>query len=539
MQKPIYLHQDYTLNEEGYQLKLPLNLETIIPADDSVRLLSQFVEAMDLTDLYSTYERINTVSPRTLLKIVLYSYMNGDYSSRSMELNCKRDINFMYLLEGKPVPDHATFARFRSIHFAPCAKRILAEMSALLYELGEVSGETIFIDGTKIEACANKYTFVWKKAVTKNHEKLLIKIAALIAECEQLYGIQIVHGDTVKMKHVKRLRKKLYALKQEENIEFVHGIGKRKSPLQKSIETLEGYLERLKGYTKKLHICGKRNSYSKTDPDATFMRMKEDAMGNGQLKPAFNLQHGVDSEYIVWLTTGPQPADATTLIPFLKETEEYLAFKYQKFMEEAGYESEENYVFLDQNQQLAFIKPSNYEISKKRTYKNDIGRIENMDYDEKSDAYICKNGKQLSFTHVRRSKSKTGYVSEKSIYQCEECKDCPYKKECIKGNNCKTPIEGRNKVLSVAKTFLKYREEDLERILSDEGILLRINRNIQAEGSFGELKQDMGFRRYLSRGTSNVLAESVLLAMAKNVNKLHNKIQKGKTGKHLFPLKSA
>ena len=539
MRKPIYLHQDYTLNEEGYQLKLPLNLETIIPADDSVRLLSQFVEAMDLTDLYSTYERINTVSPRTLLKIVLYSYMNGDYSSRSMELNCKRDINFKYLLEGKPVPDHATFARFRSIHFAPCAKRILAEMSNLFYELGEVSGETIFIDGTKIEACSNKYTFVWKKAVTKNQEKLLIKIAALIAECEQLYGIQIIHGDTVKMKHVKRLRKKLYALKQEENIKFVHGIGKRKSPLQKSIETLEEYLERLKGYTKKLHICGKRNSYSKTDPDATFMRMKEDAMGNGQLKPAFNLQHGVDSEYIVWLTIGPQPTDTTTLIPFLKETEEYLAFKYQKIIADAGYESEENYVFLDQNQQLSFIKPSNYEISKKRTYKNDIGRIENMDYDEKSDSYICKNGKQLSFTHVRRSKSKTGYVSEKNIYQCEECKDCPYKKECIKGNNCKIPIEERNKVLSVAKTFLKYREEDLERILSDEEILLRINRSIQAEGSFSEMKQDMQFRRYLSRGTSNVLAESVLLAMAKNVNKLHNKIQKGKTGTHLFPLKSA
>ena len=263
MRKPIFLHKNYTLNEEGYQLKLPLNLETIIPVDDSVRLLSQFVEAMDLTDLYSTYERVNTVSPRTLLKIVLYSYMNGDYSSRSMELNCKRDINFMYLLESKPVPDHATFARFRSIHFAPCAKRILAEMSNLLYDLGEISGETIFIDGTKIEACANKYTFVWKKAVTKNQKKLLIKIADFIAECEQLYGIRIVYGDTVKMKHVKRLRKKLYALKQEENIKFVHGIGRRKSPLQKSIETLEDYLEHLKGYTKKLYICGSRNSFQK------------------------------------------------------------------------------------------------------------------------------------------------------------------------------------------------------------------------------------------------------------------------------------
>lgn len=539
MQTLISLHKNYTLNGEGYQLKLPLNLETIIPVDDSVRLLSQFVEAMDLTDLYSTYKRINTFSPRTLLKIVLYSYMNGDYSSRSMELNCKRDINFMYLLEGKPVPDHATFARFRSIHFAPCAKRILAEMSHLLYDLGEISGETIFIDGTKIEACANKYTFVWKKAITRNQGKLLIKIADLIAECEQLYGIRIVHGDTVKMKHVKRLRKKLYALKQEENIAFVHGIGKRKSALQKSIETLEGYLGRLKGYTQKLHICGKRNSFSKTDQDATFMRMKEDAMGNGQLKPAYNLQHGVDAEYIVWLTIGPQPTDTTTLIPFLKEAGEYLSFKHKKIIADAGYESEENYVFLDENQQLAYIKPSNYEISKMRKYKNDIGRMEHMDYDETSDSYTCRNGKKLSFAYVRRSKSKTGYVSEKSIYQCSECKGCPYKKDCIKGNNCKTPMEERNKVLSVAKTFLKYRKKDLERILSEEGILLRTNRSIQAEGSFGELKQDMQFRRYLSRGTPNVLAESVLLAMARNVNKLHNKIQKGRTGRYLFPIKSA
>ncbi len=539
MRKPIYLHQNYTLNEEGYQLKLPLNLETIIPVDDSVRLLSRFVEAMDLTDLYSTYERINSVSPRTLLKIVLYSYMNGDYSSRSMELNCRRDINFMYLLEGANPPDHATFARFRSLHFGPCAKRIFAEMSDALFDLGEISGETIFIDGTKIEACANKYTFVWKKAVTKNQEKLLLKIADLVAECEQLYGIKVVYGDTIKMKHVKRLRKKLYALKREEQIVFVHGIGKKKTSLQKSIETLEEYLDRLKGYTKKLHICGQRNSYSKTDPDATFMRMKEDAMGNGQLKPAFNLQHGVDSEYITWLTIGPQPTDTTTLIPFLKDAQEHLKFKYSKIVADAGYESEENYLFLEKNGQIAFIKPANYEISKKRKYKNDIGRIENMEYDKTKDSYLCKNGRELPFESIRRSKSKTGYISEKSIYRCQDCSECPYKTECIKGNHCKTPMEERNKVLSVAKTFLKYRKEDLERIVSDEGILLRVNRSIQAEGSFGDLKQDMQFRRYLSKGKENVLAESILLAMARNLNKLHNKIQKGQTRTHLFALKNA
>ena len=539
MTKHINLQKNYTEFSGGYQLKLPLNIETIIPENDSVRLLSQFVEEMDLTDLYSTYERINSLSPRTLLKIVLYSYMNGDYSSRSMELNCKRDINFMFLLEGHSAPDHATLARFRSIHFAPCSKRILAEVSNLLFDLGEISGETIFIDGTKIEANANKYTFVWKKAVTKNQAKLLIKLADFVAECEQLYDIKIVYGDTVKIKHLKKLRKKLYALKENECITFVHGIGKRKTPLQKSIEVLEEYLSKLKEYTQKIHICGERNSYSKTDNDATFMRMKEDAMGNGQLKPAFNLQHGVDSEYITWLTIGPQPTDTTTLIPFLKEAEEHLKFKYKNITADAGYESEENYLFLEENEQIAFIKPANYEISKTKQYKNDTGKIENMDYDEIFDFYICKNNKKLTVDHVKHRKSKTGYVSEKTIYKCEDCAGCPYKKECIKGNNCKTPLEERTKVLQVSKTFIKYRKEDLERIVSDEGALYRMNRSIQAEGSFGDLKQDMQFRRYLSKGTSNVLAESILLAIARNINKLHNKIQNEKTGTHLFPLKSA
>ena len=539
MTKHIKLQKDYTQNTSGYQLKLPLNIETIIPEDDSVRLLSQFVEAMDLSDLYSTYERINSVSPRTLLKIVLYSYMNGDYSSRSMELNCKRDINFMFLLEGKPAPDHATFARFRSIHFAPCSKRILAEMSNALFDLGEISGETIFIDGTKIEANSNKYTFVWKKAVTKNQAKLLLNLADFVAECEQLYDLKIVYGNTIKMKHVKKLRKKLYALRQSENVVFVHGIGKRKTPLQKSIETLEDYLCKLKEYNQKIHICGERNSYSKTDHDATFMRMKEDAMGNGQLKPAYNLQHGVDAEYITWLTIGPQPTDTTTLIPFLKEAEEHLKFKYKNITADAGYESEENYLFLENNGQISYIKPANYEISKTRKYKNDIGKIENMEYNPQSDIYTCRNGKRLTVDCIKRTKSKTGYVSQKTIYRCEDCTGCVYKSECIKGNNCKTPLEERIKVLQVAKTFIKYRQEDLERILSDDGILFRTNRSIQAEGSFGDLKQDMQFRRYLSKGTSNVLAESILLAMARNINKLHNKIQKNRTGTHLFPLKSA
>ena len=384
MQTNFTLHKDYTLYRNYYQLVLPLNLECMIPSDDSVRLLSQFVERMFLGDLYRTYcreGRKNEPTPRQMLKIMIYSYMNRKYSSRDIESACRRDINFMWLLEGAKVPDHSTIARFRSLHFAPCAQRIMAEVSQFLFQMGELSGENIFIDGTKMEACANKYTFVWKKAVTKNLEKLLAKLAAFVESCEELYGIKVVYRGQVKMRHVKKLRKKLYALKEAEGIGFVHGTGKRKTLLQKSIETLEGYLKKLKEYTEKLHVCGGRNSYSKTDPDATFMRMKEDAMGNGQPKAGYNLQHGVDSEYIVWLTVGPQPSDATTLIPFIKGMEENTGIVYRNVTADAGYESEENYGYLDGSGKAAFIKPSNYEQSKTRKYKNDIGRAENMAYD--------------------------------------------------------------------------------------------------------------------------------------------------------------
>lgn len=534
------LQKNYTLNQSNYQLKLPFDIERIIPENDSVRLLSQLVERMDLSDLYSTYERIpENPSPRRMLKIVLYSYMDGDFSSRSVETNCRRDINFMYLLEGSPVPDHSTIARFRSLHFAECAQNILSQMSELLYEIGEVSGDPIFIDGTKIEANANKYTFVWKKSTTKNLEKLLAKLAAFVDECEQLYGLKIIYRDQVKMKHVKKLRKKLYNLKEKEGICFVHGTGKRKTQLQKSIETLEGYLEKLKEYTQKLYVCGERNSYSKTDHDATFMRMKEDAMGNGQLKAGYNVQHGVDSEYIVWLTAGPQPTDTTTLIPFLKEMEEHLSFKYHKVVADAGYESEENYHYLEENGQISYIKPANYEISKTRKYRNDIGRIENMEYDALTDTYSCRNGKKLPAAYIKKERTKTGYERETTVYSCAGCGGCPYKKECIKGNHSKKPIEERNKNLYVSRKFIAYREADLERITEDEGCELRMNRSIQVEGSFGDLKQDMGFRRFLCRGTQKVKAELILHALAHNVRKLHRKIQDERTGSHLFRLKKS
>lgn len=363
-----YFTSNYTMFSRPYQLKLPIEIGRIIPEDDCVRLLGHFVEELDLSDLYSTYSKVkeNQVSPRQMLKIMLYAYHERNYSSRGIEKACNRDINYMYLLEGRSAPDHATIARFRSIHFSPVAEKYLSLTVNYLMELGEIGGNEIFIDGTKIEANANKYTFVWKKSVTKNQARLLDKIALLVQECVKTYDLkEIWHGE-VKEKHLGKILKKLYRIKDEEEIEFVHGAGHRKTQLQKHIELMEEYTARLQEYSKKLRILGSRNSYSKTDHDATFMRMKEDSMMNGQLKPAYNLQLGVDSGYISWLTLSPRPTDTMTLIPFLRGMETSLQHKYPVVVADAGYESEENYSFLENHGITAMIKPANYEISKRK-----------------------------------------------------------------------------------------------------------------------------------------------------------------------------
>lgn len=162
------------------------------------------------------------------------------------------------------------------------------------------------------------------------------------------------------------------------------------------------------------------------------MRMKEDAMRNGQLKPAYNLQHGVDSEYVTWLSVSPRPTDTRTLIPFLKEMEAYIPFQYQEITADAGYESEENYLFLEGNGQLGYIKPQNYEISKTRKYRQDIGRMENMEYDEKEDCYYCKNGQVLSAQYERQERTASGYRRTVTIYQSKGCGGCPFKKNVLR-----------------------------------------------------------------------------------------------------------
>ena len=336
---------------------------------------------------------------------------------------------------------------------------------------------------------------------------------------------------------MKKILKKLRAKANEESLEFVSGRGHIKTQLQRDIEALEAALEKLKEYEKKLHICADRGSYAKTDPDATFMHMKDDHMLNGQLKPAYNIQHAVNSGFIVAAGIFPNPTDVMTLKPFLNQMEDDLSFAFERIVCDAGYESEENLSFLRAKGIEAYIKPANYEQIGTKKFAKEIGRKENMRYDKEQDCYLCHNGKEIKRSGSRRVKTASGYIREETQYACSECGGCPYKEKCMSGKNWKKSLEERYKKLTVSRLFEELREEEYRRINSEEGKKLRMNRSIQAEGGFADIKGDSGFTRFLCKGNENVFAEYILYAMAHNLGWLHSRIQNDKLDLHLYELK--
>lgn len=534
MQKPKLYNKNYTVFNGGYQLILPLNFEVLIPADDSVRLLSLILEGLNYEKLYEAYSsngRKPAVEPKILYKVLTYAYMNNIYSSRKIETACKRDINFMWLLEGRRAPDHSTIARFRKEYLEDAVEDLFFQLVQYLYYIGEITFENLFIDGTKIEANANRYTFVWKKVVNKNEAKMFIKIQACIKEINLIYMTDFTITKETLLDDLKNILSYMEERKQKEQIEFVHGTGKRKSKLQKFTEALQVFYERQEKYNTHNKLFEGRNSYSKTDTDATFMHMKDDHMRNAQLKPAYNVQIGVEGEYVTGVGVFQDRSDSTTLIPFLDNMASSLKTQYQNIIADSGYESEENYLYLEDKEQTYYIKPQTYERWKKGSFKKDISKRENMLYNPDKDEYTCYNGKQLKPVGVINRTSATGYRSEITLYECEDCRDCPYKTQCTKAKG--------NRKMQVSKKFIEKRQKSYENITSEVGIKLRVNRSIQVEGAFGVLKNDYNFKRFLTRGKNSVRNEFILLCFAYDINKLHAKIQNERVGKLLHELKTA
>ena len=530
---------DYTAMTNGFQLVMPLDCEVNIEKNAPVRLLNAVMERMDYSKLYAAYSRLGRIeySPKILLKIMVYGYMRKQISSRALEACCRENLHFIYLLEGQRAPDHNTINRFRkNILTQEAGQDILRQLVVLLHERGLLSFEAAFIDGTKIEANANKYSFIWKKATAKKADKLLKKIHEELPAKLKEEGIRFYVPEKIAVRQLKKLRKRIHVRLEADGIAFVSGKGKRKTPLQRLSEWVDQCLVKLKQYTNDIHICGNRNSYSKTDHDATFMHMKEDYMRNGQLKPGYNVNVATCSEFIIGSYISSDRSDMHTLIPFMEQLrKDYKGMNIDSVVVDSGYESEENYCWFETHPETElYVKPSNHESARHKKYRTDISRRENMAYDAQTDTYTCANGKLLQKTREKKTHTASGLEITTTIYECSECDRCPLREKCIRACGSKKPLEERHKVIYVSKRFAKQREAMEAKISSTKGCLLRVNRSIQAEGNFAYVKQDLDFRRFLLRGNVKVAAEWLLFSLALNILRLHHKIQNGRLGSSLI-----
>ena len=510
--------EQFKTYERHGQLVLAINNEILLPENAPVRLTSAQLEELDYSKLYRAYSakgRKSKVDPRVLFKVMVYGYQQGIYTSRKLEEACRYRIDFMWLLEEYPAPDHATLARFRTERCAEVVEDLFYQYARLLEKQGETDYETVFVDGTKIESCAGRYTFCWRGSTEKRLEKVKEKVF-------ELTGIDELHELCE------------YLREKRTDIAFVNGKGCRKSEAQRQWEDLDELRQRWEKYEESLKIMGdSRNSYSKTDHDATFMRMKDDHMRNGQLKPAYNVQIAVNSEYITGVDVFSNRTDFGTFVPFLKRVQNCHGAKYKEVTADAGYESLENYLFLEENGQLSFIKPANYEAQKTKKFKKQVGRIENMAYDAEEDCFICAEGRKLPLRR-ENTERQNGHFVITAHYRCENCQDCPRRSAC-----CQAKDPDKPKEVVLKKTFWEKRAQSQDNITTDRGIYLRMCRSIQVEGAFALLKTDFAFRRFLTRGKKNVRTELFFLAMAFNLKKLWMKRENGRLKTHLSEIRVA
>ena len=391
--------------ERNGQVVISLNSEIMLPENAPVRLVSAQLEELDYRKLYSVYSakgRKSSVDPQVMFEVIVYGYYCGIYSTRGLEEACRYRVDFMWLLGDNPAPDHATISRFRTGHAKEAIEDLFYQYVRYLEKHGETDHEVVFIDGTKIESRAGRYTFCWRKTVEKNLAK--VKEKSGYESLDELSN------------HLNEAAKE---------IEFQYGSGHRKSEGQKEWEKLKSLAERWERYEESLAIMGEgRNSYSKTDHDATFMHMKEDHMKNGQLKPGYNVQIGVNSEYITGVEVFSDRTDYKTMKPFMEKLRKEHGKKYEKVTADAGYESIDNYLYLEDNGQICFIKPQNYENQKKHSFKKQIGRIENMEYDAEEDEFTCAEGRKL---RLRREETelKDGHFITTAWYRCKSCTGSP------------------------------------------------------------------------------------------------------------------
>lgn len=504
----------YTMEQPAL---LPPTLDELVPKEHLVRVVNQTIEVLNIDALLKGYKGGGTSSfhPKMMLKVMAYAYTQKIYTSRKIAKALRENIQFMWIAGGNK-PDFRTINRFRGSVMKEVIGEVFRSVLEYLIEKKYVKLENYFVDGTKIESSANKYQWVWAKSTTNYKKQLQEKIKDLLGEIDlENEKEEEEYGDD----DLEELGGKNDDIDGKQLREMVDKLNKRlkempdNKKLAKAVKTLEtDYLPREEKYEEQEKILAGRKSYAKTDPEATFMRMKEDHMLNGQLKPGYNIQTGTENQFVVGFSVHQRPGDTACFIPHMEEIEKEFGVRPKRVIADSGYGSEENYAHLEKENCENYVKFNLFHKEQKRSWQKQRFRVENWKYEQESDEYICPANERLTFRREFNKKSELGYSTKIREYECKNCNGCPMKLECTRAAG--------NRTVNVSLTLNRFREQARTNLLSDLGRKLSIQRNVDVESVFGQLKHNWGFRRFLLKGKDKVRTEWGLLCIAHNIAKL-------------------
>ena len=489
-------------------LLLPPSLDELVPENHMVRVVDAVIDRLDISDILSTYRGggNSAFNPKMMLKVLVFAYLSNVYSSRRIEELLKRDIYFMWLA-GMKRPDFRTINYYRGKRLKEGFDTVFTQVVRLLHEEGFVSLKVQYIDGTKIESVANKYTFVWRGSVEKYDARLKAKTEALLRQIEQNHAIENQENPVPEELTAEEVTKRVERIKEKVDAD---NLGKEERKALKQIET--DSVPRMNRYREQLETMGSRNSYSKTDPDATFMRMKEDAMLNGQLKPGYNVQISTENQFITNFGIYQRPTDTLTMISYLESFKARYGMQSEEIVADSGYGSEENYEYMFSNGMTPYVKYNMFHVEQRRSYRNNPFRVSNLFYNPDDDFYVCPMGQKLKFIRQEKRYTASGYQQTVSVYRAGRCEGCPLRGQCHKSK--------RDRQIEVNHTLDDYKARARELLTSEQGIKHRSNRPIEPEAVFGQIKECGRFRRLRLKGLTGAKIDFGLKALAHNLRKL-------------------
>lgn len=501
----------FKADHQRQAMLLPPDLNDLVAANHPVRIVNEVLDKVDISLLIKLYKPGGTSSyhPRMLLKVLVYAYINNVYSSRKIEEAVSQNINYMWL-SGMSKPDHNTINRFRGQRLQATLQPIFNQVVLLLCEEGLLNIKDLYTDGTKIEANANRYTFVWGKSIKNSRERIKQQLNDLWQYAQSVAASELDDTDPSGFD-------KIDAEKVSQTIEAINGVLKDKA-VSKEVRQKLNYAKKtwpaaLDKYEKQEKIIGEgRNSYSKTDTDATFMRMKEDHMKNGQLKPAYNVQISTNQQYIASYSVHQNTNDTNTLTRHISQHIKAYKVKPSAITADAGYGSEQNYQWLEDKRITAYVKHNQFDRQQhKKTQQKKPYATDKLPYDEQADKYFCPAGKTMKNIGAFTKNNRNGYKQTITRYQTEKCEGCPLQEACNPGKN--------NRVIEVNHNLNRLKQQAEKRLKSKRGVQKRKQRCYDTEPVFANIKHNHHFKRFMLRGINKVTVETGLLAIAHNLRK--------------------